>query len=492
MGKKTKKSESPAAPVAAKTAPTPVSTKGAPAPVATPATNAPPAPKKSFMASLLPEGGMLPWWVILLLSVYLLLKLGMTLEHPCGILGTHAPVSRGQVSKAFRTLSMCTHPDKLMGYSASDVRRGELLFKRASAARDQLLAALRDEEGEGQALASCDTQLDAAIYQGVMLLGGWLFETGASSIFYSIFNFFWELCTFQYDISTTVSCALLSMTVFRTLQGLLSFIFATGPITALFSIVTYSVIGPLPSLYRLVVLPPVRLHVFFTLELLPFIRGEAPRKALPPSPNEGSESPNKEGVRGRPLQWSEDGSQLELQPEPAAGSKGGAAAGGAPGGAPGDNTDREGHESEDEDTAPMPLLATQAAAATPSAPSDGGANGSTPAPPFPTKGQAKADDTTAESAADAATAAARTKLPSRDEDAPRRGLRHRKGGEGKASKEAEALAAPPHVQLTQEDLFGPPVGSLPLRRIIERKPLPDMRIAAAAHIQFELLLSTTK
>ena len=46
--------------------------------------------------------------------------------------------------------------------------------------------------------------------------------------------------------------------------------------------------------------------------------------------------------------------------------------------------------------------------------------------------------------------------------------------------------------LTAEDLFGPPVGSLPLRRIIERKPLADMRVAAAAHIQFELLLSTTK
>ena len=92
---------------------------------------------------ILPEGGVLPWWVVLVFSVYSLLKLGMTLEHPCGVLGTHAPVTRSQIQKAYRSLSVCTHPDKLVGFETEDVRRGELLFKRASSARESLIAELR-------------------------------------------------------------------------------------------------------------------------------------------------------------------------------------------------------------------------------------------------------------------------------------------------------------------------------------------------------------
>jgi len=91
-------------------------------------------------------------------------------------------------------------------------------------------------------------------------------------------------------------------------------------------------------------------------------------------------------------------------------------------------------------------------------------------------------------------AAARAKLPNKDDEAPHSGIRHRKGGKAKAAKEAaeaQAAASQP-VVLSHEQLFGPPVGSLPLRAVIERKPLPDMRLAAANHIQFELLLSTTK
>lgn len=116
----------------------------------------------SFFASLLPEGGVLPWWVVLLLSIYLLVKLSLYLESPCGTLGIYAPVTRSKISKAFRTVSTCTHPDKLISHSASDVHRGELLFKRASDARDKLNAVLRSDD-EDLSYASCDTQLDAEI-----------------------------------------------------------------------------------------------------------------------------------------------------------------------------------------------------------------------------------------------------------------------------------------------------------------------------------------
>ena len=65
------------------------------------------------MKAFLPEGWLLPWWVVLLVTCYLLLKVGLSLEHPCSVLGVWSPVTRGQISKRYREISMCTHPDRL-------------------------------------------------------------------------------------------------------------------------------------------------------------------------------------------------------------------------------------------------------------------------------------------------------------------------------------------------------------------------------------------
>jgi len=382
---------------------------------------------------------MLPWWVVLLLSVYVLLKLGLFFEGACGTLGIHAPVSRGTVSKAFRTLSTCTHPDKLINHSPWDKVRGELLFKRASAAKERLLAALRADEGEDPTFVSCDTQLDAAIYQGFLLVGAWLMETGATSILSSVFTFLFELVTFNYDLSTTISCVLLSLTALRTLQSLLYYLFATGPITTLLSIVTYSLIGPLPSFYRFLVLPPMRFYCFVKNDLLPFARGKEQKKLCAPTPSS-----------------SKAGDSLST-PAPSTNTTAEAA----------NNTDdgegADGHASEDEDTAPLPPMFRAA-----------GAKSAKEEPPL-TNSSTSASATSSHSGAS----------PLRDK-APVRGVRETKGAkqpDGLAAEAAPAAHASP---------FGPPVGTLSLRRVIERKPLPDMRVAAAAHVQFELLLSTTK
>lgn len=228
-----------------------------------PPADAAPSTKKGFLCSLLPEGGVLPWWVVLLASVYLLLHLGLLFEGPCGILGVSSPLRKLQVDKAFRAISTCTHPDKLIRHTPADKRRGELLFKRATDARDELLAQLL-LQGEGKESVSCDTKLNEAIYQararaicrcggslehvrvgwrelvmkvfrcglnrpagwwqGIMFMGGWVVETGATTIVASIFNFLWDLGTFSYDLSTTISCTLLLVTLFRTLQSLVLYV----------------------------------------------------------------------------------------------------------------------------------------------------------------------------------------------------------------------------------------------------------------------------
>ena len=295
-------------------------------------------------------------------------------------------------------------PDKLVGHSDEDIRRGSLLFKRASEARDELLS---------NAEAGCDTQLDAAIYQTVVYLASWVYETGATSIGYAIFEFVWALVTFQFDLSTTISFLLLSMTVLSTLKGLLSFIFATGPITATLSIVTYSVIGPLPSIYRFVVLPPLRFSAFVERELLPFIRGTDDEKA----------------------QGGEDESHQDLPtPDETA---------------PADDSKREGVGAQEGEGVVEGAGISNVASA-----SDGGKD---------------------------AVGGPKGRLPPPNTEAPKRGLRQRKAGSAKDGREPTMAApggapeVPPEVQAAWEN-----VGSMPLRKIIGRKPLADYRLSNAA------------
>jgi hypothetical protein len=242
MGKKRKDAAAPPAPPsptkAEATPASPSAARGA----ATADPSVPPPKPLSLRERILPEGGMLPWWVVLVFSVYCLLKLGLTLEHPCGVLGTHEPVTRSQIQKAYRSLSACTHPDKLVGYSADDVRRGELLFRRASTAREGLIAELKQASGSRQCAeakerrraaaeaaaaaaaaesggeaaaaaaaavadessgddaacsATCSTQLDTAIWQGVSYVFAYFLETGGIEVVYGFATFLWELVTFQ-------------------------------------------------------------------------------------------------------------------------------------------------------------------------------------------------------------------------------------------------------------------------------------------------------
>ena len=187
----------------------------------------------------------MPWWVVLLVTCYLLLKVGLSLEHPCSVLGVWAPVTRGQISKRYREISMCTHPDKLLGHTADEVERGKLLFQRASEARDGLIAATRESaaaieraakanaidggkaDGDGtgvQAEASCSTQLDEAIYQGLSYLVESSHEVGAYAMLEYVYDFFYRLLTFEFDVTGTISSVLLLMTLYRTLAGFFSFL----------------------------------------------------------------------------------------------------------------------------------------------------------------------------------------------------------------------------------------------------------------------------
>ncbi|EOD27697.1 hypothetical protein EMIHUDRAFT_204624 [Emiliania huxleyi CCMP1516] len=211
-----------------------------------------PAPRPPWtLRSILPESLLLPWWVVLFLSGYALLKLGMGLEHPCGVLGISGSVSRGAISKSYRALSMCTHPDKLRARSEDDMKRGELLFKRASRAREELLASMRapgpaapaeahpseaggaggegEASAEAAAQATCSTELDAALYRGVVAVVSYLRELGLRHIGLAVGEFLWGVVSFEHGPTYTCSLLLLLLTLLSFVWALVSYLVATGP-----------------------------------------------------------------------------------------------------------------------------------------------------------------------------------------------------------------------------------------------------------------------
>ena len=82
----------------------------------------------------------LPWHVCFVLGVFAFVKLQAVWDAPCAILGAPSPATKQSVARAYRQLSLCTHPDK--AEAGGDRRRAEVLFLRATRAKDALLARL--------------------------------------------------------------------------------------------------------------------------------------------------------------------------------------------------------------------------------------------------------------------------------------------------------------------------------------------------------------
>eukprot|EP01051_Picozoa_sp_SAG22_P000472 SAG22_NODE_13_length_33548_cov_57.167773_24_plen_79_part_00 len=67
---------------------------------------------------------MLPWAVTFLLVFFLVIKVYAVYSSPCALLGLSGPVTSKKVAKAYRTVSMCTHPDRLTGMGEAAQRDG--------------------------------------------------------------------------------------------------------------------------------------------------------------------------------------------------------------------------------------------------------------------------------------------------------------------------------------------------------------------------------
>ena len=239
----------------------------------------PATPPRGLLARILPVGGLFPWWATFLLSVYLLMKLGATLEHPCTVLGAWTPISKSHVAKSYRALSVCTHPDKLVGRSAADIERGGMLFARASQAREHLVGAMRaaaasDDAGEATprpAEITCSTNLDGAIYELFAALLRLAADTGVNGLAASALRFVIDLVTFELGATLSISLLMLLFSVGVSVANLCSFLWTTGPLTALLSACVAIVVAPLPTLRLLVALPAIRYRAWWQFELRPIL-----------------------------------------------------------------------------------------------------------------------------------------------------------------------------------------------------------------------------
>ena len=72
----------------------------------------------------------------------------------------------------------------------------------------------------------------------------------------------------------TISMVLLLITLVRTLQSLLGYIISEGPLTTILAACTTVIVGPLPTIYRALVLPALRIVSFTRHELLPYLGGK--------------------------------------------------------------------------------------------------------------------------------------------------------------------------------------------------------------------------
>lgn len=204
----------------------------------------------------------LPWWMCFLGGTFLLTKLQLVYnDSPCAVLGTQSPVGLSDVKKAFRTLSMCTHPDRLRGRlkrtpTQAESRRGEIIFNRASAAKDDMTRMLK---GSTSKKVPCyQGELEFALLHGLAQVGRALTELGVGDWTAIFTDFVWKLVTFDAGFFNTLLSVLWLAFLFRILKQFLVYLWRMGIIRGTVAVVTTVVIGPLPTLVHFVVCPVLR------------------------------------------------------------------------------------------------------------------------------------------------------------------------------------------------------------------------------------------
>jgi len=207
----------------------------------------------------------LPWWLCFLGGVFLLTKFQVVYnDSPCAVLGTQSPVGMAEVKRAFRTLSMCTHPDRLRGRlkrqpTSAESRRGEIIFNRASAAKDELSKVLK---GSKKKVKCYQGELELALLQFFAELGTAISRLGITDYTSMVWDMAYNLVTFHAGFWNTVLSVLWLMFIFRLFKQFFFYLWRMGLLRGFVAFFSTIIIGPLPTLVHFLVLPAIRFAAF--------------------------------------------------------------------------------------------------------------------------------------------------------------------------------------------------------------------------------------
>mmetsp|Transcript_59950 Transcript_59950/g.126921 ORF Transcript_59950/g.126921 Transcript_59950/m.126921 type:complete len:680 (+) Transcript_59950:148-2187(+) len=210
----------------------------------------------------------MPWWVVFFLGIFLLAKLQLVYnDSPCAVLGTQSPVTNSEIKRAFRTLSMCTHPDRLRGRlkrsaTAAEERRGEIIFKRASAAKDDLTKMLKMKGKKAESVSCYEAGMESAMWEAFSQIGQALRSLGVTDYLTFCWTFIWQLVTLQAGLFNSIFTALWLLTLARYGKQFVLYVCRVGIVGSLVAVLTSLVLGPIPTLFRFLVLPFIRVIVF--------------------------------------------------------------------------------------------------------------------------------------------------------------------------------------------------------------------------------------
>lgn len=209
----------------------------------------------------------LPWWLCFFLGIFFLTKLQVVYnDSPCAVLGTQSPVTMSDIKRAFRGLSMCTHPDRLRGRlkrepTQAEERRGEIIFNRASAAKDELTKVLKSRK-KAQSVECYEGELEMALLQVVSQAGRGLTTLGIADYFGLVVDLAWNMITFEFGIVNTLLSVLWLAFVFKLFKQFFMYLWSMGIIRFILGLLTSVIIGPFPTVINFVCLPFVRLFMF--------------------------------------------------------------------------------------------------------------------------------------------------------------------------------------------------------------------------------------
>ena len=219
-----------------------------------------------------------PWWAFFVLCMFMLFKVGMQAESPCAVLGTPSPVTKKDISAAYRKVSMCTHPDRLVGASTADRLRGRSLFERATRARDEMMKELKQAKKEtGATQVACigsNGELENEIYGMFAYFLGGMADWGWFDYWTFCKEFVVSLISMDGGIVGFLSTMLLLSFVWRMAASLGNYVKATGPLQLIFSAILALVVGPFPTIFRFVASPIVRVQVWVQDVFLPHFKKE--------------------------------------------------------------------------------------------------------------------------------------------------------------------------------------------------------------------------